>query len=105
MSTASGNTPKSQALSAKKDWGKIASKLEEDFKGKTAEEDPNVGGETAVNGFFQQIYADADDETRRAMMKSFQESGGTALSTNWEEVRKGKVEAAAPAGTECREWN
>ena len=30
-----------------------------------------------------------DEDTRRAMMKSFQTSGGTVLSTNWDEVGKG----------------
>lgn len=36
--------------------------------------------------FFKKLYADADDDTRRAMVKSYQESGGTALSTNWKDV-------------------
>lgn len=46
----------------------------------------------AVDGFFKKLYAGADDDTRRAMMKSFYESNGTALSTNWSEVGKGKVD-------------
>ncbi|KAI1621821.1 hypothetical protein EDD37DRAFT_636316 [Exophiala viscosa] len=46
----------------------------------------------AVDGFFKKLYAGADDDTRRAMMKSYYESNGTALSTNWSEVGKGPVE-------------
>lgn len=46
----------------------------------------------AVDGFFKKLYAGADADTRRAMMKSFSESNGTSLSTNWSEVGKGKVE-------------
>jgi suppressor of G2 allele of SKP1 len=46
----------------------------------------------AVDSFFKKIYKDADPDTRRAMMKSFQESNGTALSTNWAEVGKKRVE-------------
>lgn len=37
-------------------------------------------------------------------MKSFQESGGTTLSTNWDEVKKGKVEVKPPAGSEWKTW-
>lgn len=54
--------------------------------------DSDFEGGDAVDGFFKKLYAGADDDTRRAMMKSFYESNGTALSTNWSEVGKGKVE-------------
>jgi suppressor of G2 allele of SKP1 len=48
-------------------------------------------GEAAVNEFFQKLYANASDDVRRAMNKSFMESQGTCLSTNWEEVAKKAV--------------
>lgn len=39
------------------------------------------------------------------MNKSFQESGGTVLSTNWEDVKKDKVDIKPPDGCEFKEWN
>ena len=53
--------------------------------------DSDYGGDP-VDGFFKKLYAGADDDTRRAMMKSYQESNGTALSTNWADVGKKTVE-------------
>ena len=55
-------------------------------------------GDAALNSLFQQLYRDADEDTRRAMLKSYTESSGTCLSTNWNEVGKGKVETKAPDG-------
>lgn len=63
-----------------KQWNSIAEKELEDYK----EDD----GPMAL---FRTLYKDADEDTKRAMMKSYSESGGQVLSTNWEEVQKKKV--------------
>ncbi len=57
-----------------------------------AEVDSDYESGDPVDGFFKKIYSNADPDTRRAMQKSFLESNGTSLSTNWPEVSKGKVE-------------
>eukprot|EP01070_Trichotokara_eunicae_P008168 Trichotokara_eunicae@DN5660_c0_g1_i3.p1 len=38
--------------------------------------------------FFQKIYQNADDDTKRAMMKSYVESGAQEINTQWGEVEK-----------------
>lgn len=53
--------------------------------------DPNAGGDRALNEMFQKLYADATDDQRRAMIKSYQESNGTALSTDWSDVSKASL--------------
>ncbi|KAI3614762.1 hypothetical protein CBS9595_004033 [Malassezia furfur] len=68
------------------------------------EEEAPAGADAELNAFFKKLYADADDDTRRAMMKSFQESNGTALSTNWAEVSKKKTETRAPAGMVAKNY-
>ncbi|KAJ1977088.1 Cochaperone protein [Dimargaris xerosporica] len=79
------------------DWDQLARDAENDDFDKP-------DGDRALDKMFQQIYKDADDDTRRAMMKSFIESNGTCLSTNWNEVGKGKVETKAPEGMEAKPY-
>lgn len=66
-------------------------------------DDLDYGGDEA-NFFFKKLYGSADDDTKRAMMKSYMESNGTVLSTNWSEVGQGKVETAPPDGMEAKKW-
>jgi len=88
-----------------KNWEDITTEILSNEKETTTDEDPNVGGDSTLNSFFQKIFGDADNDTKRAMMKSYQESGGTTLSTNWDEVKKSKVEVKPPAGSEWKKWN
>lgn len=97
------------------DWDKLAQEVEKE------ESEEKLEGDAALNKLFKQIYGNgrrrwrkkierltwsppahhpsvplaADEDTRRAMMKSFSESNGTVLSTNWSEVSKGKVRSSA----------
>lgn len=57
-----------------------------------------------VNYFFKQLYKGATPEQQRAMMKSFIESNGTALSTDWEDVKNRTVETVPPEGVEAKKW-
>ena len=88
----------------KKNWEGITSTILNSEQEKTVDQDPNVGGDSTLNSFFQKIFADADEDTKRAMMKSYQESAGTTLSTNWDEVKKAKVDVKPPAGSEWKQW-
>lgn len=77
-------------------WDKL---VETELKDDTAE------GEAALNELFQKIYTDGNDEVKKAMNKSFLESGGTVLSTNWKEVGDKKVDIKPPDGMEWKKWD
>ncbi|XP_078791065.1 protein SGT1 homolog isoform X3 [Oryzias latipes] len=79
-------------------WDKMVSDISEEEKNEKLE------GDAALNKLFQQIYTDGSDEVKRAMNKSFMESAGTVLSTNWKDVGKRKVEASPPDDVEHRKY-
>ncbi|KAF7868391.1 hypothetical protein EAF04_004923 [Stromatinia cepivora] len=90
-----------------KDWDALASsalKSEKKEGGKETTGDDDDEDGDPMNSFFKKLYKDADPDTKRAMMKSFQESNGTALSTNWADVKKGPVETNPPEGVEAKKW-
>jgi len=68
------------------------------------EEEEQLEGDAAVNKMFQKIYKDSSDEVKRAMMKSYTESGGTCLSTDWKEVSKKPLKVKPPSGMEFKKW-
>jgi len=101
---ASPPSPSSSKPTKQKNWEGITKNILEAEKPLTTDQDPNVGGDATVNEFFQKLFSDADEDTKRAMMKSYSESGGTTLSTNWDEVGKAPVEVKPPEGSEWKKW-
>ncbi|EOD29234.1 hypothetical protein EMIHUDRAFT_449829 [Emiliania huxleyi CCMP1516] len=121
---ASDTAPRTVYSGSRRDWDAI------DREVTRAEEEEKPEGEEALNKLFQQIYGNASEEsrrrgerdthtstihrdnngeareTRRAMNKSFQTSGGTVLSTNWSEVKEKdyEKERTAPDGQEWKKW-
>lgn len=100
-STATGTTPAAVPApkanlaypnSKKRDWSTFA----------VNEEEEKPDGEAALQQLFQQIYGNGTDEQRKAMIKSFTESSGTVLSTNWEDVGSRNVTAEPPTGMESK---
>lgn len=86
----------------KRDWSQIDRDMENELKNEKPQ------GDEALNKLFREIYDRADEDTRRAMNKSFQTSGGTVLSTNWGEVAhndyENKDRPTPPEGQEWRDW-
>lgn len=83
----------------KKNWDQIDKELDKELT-------DNPESNEAMMNLFKQIYDRGDEKTRVAMKKSFQTSGGTVLSTNWDEVKEkdyeGKDRPEAPKG---QEWS
>ncbi|OAA41747.1 SGT1 and CS domain containing protein [Metarhizium rileyi] len=80
----------SSSRTGPKNWDKIGEDEDEEGDG--------------VNDFFKKLYKDANPEQQRAMMKSFVESNGTSLSTDWNDVGSRTVETVPPDGVEAKKW-
>jgi suppressor of G2 allele of SKP1 len=81
--------------SGAKNWDKV---VVEDLDDK----DEIEGDETSH--FFKKLYGGATPEQQRAMMKSYSESGGTVLSTDWSNVGNATVTPQPPDGMEAKKY-
>ncbi|OAV89902.1 hypothetical protein PTTG_28501 [Puccinia triticina 1-1 BBBD Race 1] len=89
----------------KTNWDHLANSAEkEEEEAAKNLNDPNAGGDRALNEVFQKLYADATDEQKKAMMKSYVESNGTALSTDWSDVSKKKMDTRPPDSMVAKSW-
>ncbi|KAF8473481.1 SGS domain-containing protein [Kalaharituber pfeilii] len=105
--TSTCNAPAYPTSSKKgpKNWDKVANELTKKNLNDPNALDDDYEEEDPVNAFFKKLYKDSDPDTQRAMMKSYIESNGTALSTNWAEVGKKKVETTPPEGMVAKKWD
>ncbi|KAF3593597.1 hypothetical protein DY000_02023410, partial [Brassica cretica] len=81
-----------------KDWDKLEAKV------KKQEKDEELEGDAALNKSLREIYSNADEDMRRVMSKSFVESNGAVLSTDWKEVGAKTIESTPPHGMELKKW-
>ena len=110
--TPTGPVYPTSSKSGPKDWDKVAKDLSKKPKKDATEGSEDNSADAGIEdeegdpttNFFKTLYKGADPDTQKAMMKSYQESNGTALSTNWSEVSKGKVETSPPDGMEAKAW-
>lgn len=95
-SSAGDTSGKKHLASFEKNWDALAKEI-------VPEEKPE--GDEALNALFKSIYKDGSDEQRKAMIKSFTESGGTCLSTNWSDVGARKVDITPPDGMVAKKYD
>ncbi|KAI4650499.1 hypothetical protein J4E93_002855 [Alternaria ventricosa] len=82
--------------SGAKNWDKVVVNDLDD-------KDEIEGDETSH--FFKQLYSGATPEQQRAMMKSYSESGGTVLSTDWSNVGNKTITPEPPEGMEAKKYS
>jgi suppressor of G2 allele of SKP1 len=83
-----------------KNWDALEREAIEDAK---AWEKPD--GDAAANALFRDLYANASDDVKRALIKSYVESNGTTLSTDWGAVGKKKIETKPPDSMIAKKWD
>jgi len=83
---------------SKHDWSAVDAEAAED-----AARELEKGGAEA---FLRDIYARGNEQMKRAMMKSYQTSGGTVLTTNWAEAEKEDYskDIRPPEGATYKKW-
>ncbi|KAL0760060.1 hypothetical protein Bca101_076210 [Brassica carinata] len=81
-----------------KDWDKLEAEV------KKQEKDEELEGDAALNKSLREIYSNADEDMIRSMSKSFVESNGPVLSTDWKEVGPKTIEITPPHGMELKKW-
>ena len=112
-STNTGPVYPTSSKSGPKNWDKVVNDLSKKPKKDTKEGEDGASDDAGIEdeegdpttNFFKTLYKGADPDTQKAMMKSYQESNGTALSTNWADVSKGKVETSPPDGMVAKKWD
>lgn len=99
-----------KATSKKKNWDSLAKEIENEDDEPVSMPLPlssallisSTGQNNTPDDFFKSLYGDLDPDSRRAMLKSYQESNGTVLSTNWGEVGQKYQAPQPPDGMEVR---
>ncbi|KAF2021136.1 SGS-domain-containing protein [Aaosphaeria arxii CBS 175.79] len=97
-----------------KNWDKLAAdltkkKAKDDDTTTKGDDDDDAGVDDYEEGdetsrFFKHLYKDATPDQQRAMMKSYQESGGTVLSTDWSQVGSKTIVPEPPEGMEAKKY-
>lgn len=102
----SDSQPQASGSSANPTWkkGKDWSAFEKEMRKEEAKAKESLEDEKGINELIQEIYEKGSDDVKKAMIKSFTESGGTVLNTDWEEVSQGKVQVKTPDGMEFKKW-
>ncbi|KAJ2901514.1 hypothetical protein MKZ38_001742 [Zalerion maritima] len=70
-----------------------------------ADDDDDEVEKSNPDAFFKMLYQNSSPDQQKAMMKSFTESNGTALSTDWNDVSKRTVPTEPPEGVEAKKWD
>lgn len=80
-----------QAAADNNQWNRKMEERKKEWNDLVDKELKNYQEDDSPMGMFKTLFKNSDDDVRKAMAKSFSESGGQVLSTDWNEVKKKKV--------------